>query len=335
LGSQNPPNEVPTLPWARVLAVAVAGFLAAITGLEASWRIFSFRPNVEDSTDLWAYHRSRVVGGDPKIVVAIGTSRIRADLSLGALAEYAPGYRFAQLGVNGPTSAIGLLCEISTIPRFCGVVLCDVPAPLLDRNRWDDQASYYALTNSTQAALDAYLHCLLCDRLLVLNSSFSLRSCLGTTRSPNRFFRVHADRSLEFDEVANREEHRANWEKHRERFVARLQRARKYKNIEEFRENIAPLEAVVTRIVRNGGRVVFVRLPATGERLLIEESAFPAPLYFNALSKVMSADWIDFRDLVDQELFDCPDGSHLSPRGARSFSRSLCSELMHRGIIRR
>jgi hypothetical protein len=116
-------------------------------------------------------------------------------------------------------------------------------------------------------------------------------------------------------------------------YATRLKQTKRYKNVDAFKENVAPLGEVVSRIVHNGGHVVFLRLPAAGPRLQMEETAFPTAVYFNALAQATSAEWIDFRSLSHYQDFDCPDGSHLSPRGSQRLSRSLVAELTRRRLL--
>jgi hypothetical protein len=83
-------SGTPLLPGPRVYLTALVLFAAMIGGLEAYWRSREFRPSVPDSADLWSYHWSQVVGNDPNLIVAIGTSRIRTDVRADAIREWVP-----------------------------------------------------------------------------------------------------------------------------------------------------------------------------------------------------------------------------------------------------
>jgi hypothetical protein len=324
------------VPWLLTWIVSVLVFAICVGSLEIFWRSRGYRLNVPDSIALWAYHRTRVVGDDPKIIVAIGTSRARADISPEVMTECLPGYRFVQLGINGASSPIGVLAEISAIPRFRGTILCDLLPPLADRSRWEEQAAFYSEPVPRFVAFNTYVYSLLCDHCLVVSSVVSLRECFGATEphfGANQIrFRVHADRSVDCDESPANVSREAEEEAIRE-YATRLKQTKRYKNVDAFKENVAPLGEVVSRIVHNGGHVVFLRLPAAGPRLQMEETAFPTAVYFNALAQATSAEWIDFRSLSHYQDFDCPDGSHLSPRGSQRLSRSLVAELTRRRLL--
>jgi hypothetical protein len=186
-------------------------------------------------------------------------------------------------------------------------------------------------------SINAYMGDLLCDRLVVLNPVLTLRRCLtapGELRPKTNGARqrVHADRGLDVT-YASAEAIQATIEAKRQTYDELYAQARRYKNIEEFKQAIASVADSVARIQRNGGQVVFLRLPAAGARLKLEESAFPSALYFEALASVTGAPWIDCRDLSRNGKFDCPDESHLSPEGARVFTDRLVERLRSQSLL--
>jgi hypothetical protein len=331
------PNPPRTLPAFRVYLTALALFAATIGGLEVCWRSRGFMPDVPDSSELWAYHRRQVVGDDPNLLVAIGTSRIRTDLRSDESRRSLPSHRLIQLGINGPTKPLGLLDEISRIPRFCGVVLCDLLPPLMDPEPAPDRLSTTAAAVAKISSINTYLHDLLCERFVVLNPVLTLRRCVtapGAVRpkSDSARQRVHADRGLDVTYVSA-EAIQATIEAKLQTYEELYAHARHYKNMEEFKRVIASVANSVARIQHNGGEVVFLRLPAAGARLKLEESAFPSAVYFEALARVTGAPWIDFRDLSEHGKFDCPDESHLSPQGARAFTARLIERLQAQSLL--
>ncbi|HEV8071659.1 MAG TPA: hypothetical protein VGP76_28345 [Planctomycetaceae bacterium] len=336
VASSTPPNfgrpsEFPKLPWHRVYLTALVIFAAIIGSLEAYGRIRGIVPSAPDSADLWAYHRSFVVGNDPKLVVAIGTSRIRTDLRSDVLRQCLPSHRFVQLGINGATSSLGLLAEISRIPGFSGIVLCDILPPLMAPEHDNDQVSFARRSVRKADALSTYLHGVLCERLVVLNADLTLRQCMSAQDGPRsnkdgRRHHTHADRTLDID-YTSPEGLKAATESRLRTYAEMYARERRYKSIDEFKLAIAGVADSVARIRRNGGQVVFLRLPASGARLELEESAFPSSVYFGALASVTAAPWIDFRDLSRDGDLDCPDESHLSLQAARIFTIRLVERL--------
>jgi hypothetical protein len=305
-------------------------------GLEAYWRHRGFRPDVADSTDLWSYHWSRVGGDDPKLVLAIGTSRIRTALRPEVLRDSLPGYRFVQLGINGPSNSLGLLDEISRIPRFRGLVLCDLLPPTMDAEQGEAQIALARRPVTRVQTLDTYLRALVCDRLAVLNPAVALRNCLprhsvGEEENPLRLH-VHADRALEVG-YSSQETMRTQKEVRLRDYAGRYQSARHYRDIADFKQSVAPVAESVARIRKNGGQVIFLRLPSSGARHELEESEFSSKLYFDALSSATAAPWFGPGDLAPEGDLDCPDESHLSAAAARLWTTRLFDLLRERGLL--
>ncbi len=331
------------LPAPRVYLVAIVLLVAMMASLEATLRMRGFVPTVADSAQLWAYHRSRVVGNDAALVVAIGTSRARTDLRPDAMRECLPAHRFVQLGINGAASPLDLLAEISRIPQFRGLVFCDLLPPLMDRNQRSEQSSFVRVPFDNMQAPSAFLQALLGERLVLLNPAVNLRRCVnlraGVTaqgllrpKSEGPLLRVHPDRTLDIT-YASPESLKTSTELRHLYYVDLYAKLKRYKNIEEFKQAVASVADSVGRIQRNGGQVVFLRLPAAGARLELEESTFPSATYFSAFAEVTSAPWIDFRNLSGKEEFDCPDESHLSLSGARAFTKRLVDDLRRRALV--
>jgi hypothetical protein len=327
----------PGLPRPHVYLAALILLAAMTAGLEVYWRSRGCSPNVPDSTDLWCYHWSRVGGDDPKLVVAIGTSRIRTALRPEVLRDSLPGYRFIQLGINGPSNSLGLLAEISRIPRFRGLVLCDLLPPTMDPEQGEAQVALAHRPITRVQALDTYLRALVCDRFAVLNSSVALRKCLTLHNESDEKddplrLRVHADRALDVG-YSSRETMQTQRDVRLRDYAGRYHSARRYKNISEFKQTVGPVAQSVARIRKNGGQVIFLRLPSSGARHELEESEFSSKLYFDALATATSAPWFGPTELSHDGDLDCPDESHLSPNAARLLTTRLFEALRLRGLL--
>jgi hypothetical protein len=336
-GPLNRTSHALALRWFQMWSLALVIFCALLAGVEVFARHIGLKPDAPDSRELWHYHRAKVVGNNPKLLVAIGTSRIRADICPEVVSECLPDYRLIQLGFNGPSSAAGLLSELSTIPGFCGTILCDIPPPLFDRQRWDDQIKDDHSPRSKPSIANTVIYSALRGRFAAMSDALSLRQCFGGNRDQKRAewpqaFRVHFDRSLTFDCVPDEVIAQIRDAKFPD-FANICRSGRRYATMQEFRETIAPLSEVVARIRRNQGQVVFLRLPCSGPRLQLEESTYPTGPYLSALASVTSAPCIDFRDLPGQAEFRCPDDSHLSPDGARAFTKSLLAQISRQRLV--
>ena len=91
---------------------------------------------------------------------------------------------------------------------------------------------------------------------------------------------------------------------------------------------------MVRRIEDRGGRVVFVKLPVSGELVRFEQKRFPRQRYWDVLAASTSAVTIHCADHPELAGFECPDGSHLDYRDARVFTRAFGNMLSRRLLVR-
>jgi hypothetical protein len=326
------------VPWIRIWLLALATCAGAMTGVEAALRHCGFKPDVPDSVELWAYQRSRVVGNDPHLLVAIGTSRIRADISPEIVAHLLPGYKLIQLGVNGPDSAAGLLIDLCSIPGFRGVIVCDILPPLFAKSRWDGQAAYYRSIVGRRSALRAFLYGLVYEKFVAVNPACSMRHLLlrsigDSAAGEEQYYRVHADRSIAFEYASQVE--CANVRNTRFAQHVRIFGSMPTDDdVKRLRGDIRALAVELRTSRATDCRLVFVRFPSSGRRFALEESRFASRQYMDLIARVTNTTWIDFRNLPTDSVFECPDESHLSPQGARRFTSCLIRELQRQGIVR-
>jgi hypothetical protein len=79
----------------------------------------------------------------------------------------------------------------------------------------------------------------------------------------------------------------------------------------------------VDKIRGRGGKVIFLRLPSTGELRALENKYTPRPKVWDRLLQTTVAPGIHFEDYPQLNGFDCPEWSHLNKRDATEFTRRL------------
>jgi hypothetical protein len=94
-------SREPRLPWGRALFLAVALSACSAGGLGAYWPSHGLRPDVINQKDLSSFWRQQVYQPDGKVVVVfLGTSCVRPDISLEAVRQCLPACRVFQLGLR-------------------------------------------------------------------------------------------------------------------------------------------------------------------------------------------------------------------------------------------
>src|ERR1700704_2363452 len=96
-------------PWFLIWALSLGLLLASVLTAESAWRYLGFNPSAIDSPALWKFWYDRAVGGGPRSIAIIGTSRIQAGINTGLMRRRLPDYRVCELAKYASGSPIGVL----------------------------------------------------------------------------------------------------------------------------------------------------------------------------------------------------------------------------------
>ncbi len=317
---------VPELAWVRISLLTLGLFVVAVGGFEAYWRGQGLRPTVPDTEDLWRFWRTRVYEPDGRILVFLGTSRIRSDIDLETLATRLPTFHSVQLGVSGDVSPLGTLGALALDPRFRGIVVCELAAPFLPRSRWDDQRQYFEHSFS-RSAFDRLVYAYLRDKSVSLHPRVTISSLAGYFASsglsrPRVRSRVRFDRSLLYDTAV-----RMPLED------ARLFAQQKPVDPGSIMEGLRDVREFVQRIQRRGGAVVFVGLPASMPFPERESSGFKGSITWKRVEELTGAVCISLEAGDSTGPFHCGDGVHLDPAQAKRLTECLVAELHQKRVF--
>ena len=335
-------KQPPHAPWRFVWGLGLVLALTAISASEFSLRSHGFRPQVIDSPDLWAYHRSRL-GKSEREVACLGTSRTVIGFATAEFYRRFPDYNLRMLAVIGRKPAAALL-DLAEDPNFRGVVLCDLTwSDVLESNRnsqqdyvnyWRDE---YGLAEEMECRAKVWLQ----NRLVVLNPEARLDKMvkfLLTWRGlPATGFCVRKnDRSRPTNYYFQPEHIRRKREKDEEEYRQKAARRRggpPHTTPPDWLEAARFLRKPVQQIRARGGQVVFVRYPTSGVRHAYYEKFYPRELYWDRIGPLTSAMTIHFEDYPELNPGDLPDMSHLDRTQAPAFTNTLLDILQRRGIL--
>jgi hypothetical protein len=299
----------------------VAGSLST---LEAFWRAHGFQPDVPDTVDLWRFWRSRAYDPRGRVVVFLGTSRIRGDVDLDMLAHRYPTYSFIQLGVSGNFSPIGTLRSLALDTGFRGIVICEVASPFLQRSRWADQETFF-LQPPKSGPIETLIYGRLRDHTVILDPR------LGITRlvrywyfdgylTPSRC-RTHFDRSLTYSDIPV---HRAIDEE-----LAKQQPVEG----DALLEGLAEVRESVQRIKARGGDVVLVSLPSALPQELNATNGGFKTIQWSRIAELTGALCMPLEGGDSQGKFRCSAHVHLGKKEALRFTEYLVAELGRRHVL--
>ncbi len=340
---------IPARPW-RGITVSVVLLLAIAA---AAWEIYcrslGYGPTLSDSEDLWAKIRREV---KPESIVIIGDSRGIFDLDLDEL-EHGLGKRPLQLAQPG-SCAYPVLHDFAKDTQFHGTILCSIVPRLFFA---PPQAPPYGVA---QSALQRYHDQTYSRRVSLLLSmpleehvaflkqdDLTLGELLGNLPIPDRPYALVPPKFPPYFATLDRER--------RVRMIERcaqpgpLQTRVKTGWLALFRPPPPPtfiphdvfmdsmhramenrfreIKSDVDKLRARGGKVVFLRLPVTGELKALENKLTPRAPFWDRLVRETAAPGIYFEDFPELASFTCPEWSHLSAGDSVEFTKRLVPHL--------
>src|SRR5882724_12016485 len=349
-----PPLEferpIPPAPWRGIAIVVTIVVIATITAWELYCRSLGYGPTLNDNEDLWTLRR-RVV--EPESIVVIGDSRAWFDVDLDEFKK-GLGKRPIQLAMAGST-AFPTLSDLAKDKNFHGTIICSVVphlffAPPGTPPMEHSEKGVKRFHNQTPAQrVSEYLAMSLEEHVAFLKpDDLSLEALLKQLPIPNRPGALVPPRFPPYLHTEDRERRARMWEKCAEpgsELAKKVQQiwiplftppppptyipkdvfmADMGKAIEtRFRDIVNAVEQLRAR----GGRIVFVRLPVTGELKAIEDRITPRAQIWEPLLQRTAVAGIYFEDFPELKSFNCPEWSHLSAGDSVEFSKRLVPHL--------
>jgi hypothetical protein len=349
-----PPLEferpIPQIPWRGMTVVVVLVVIAGATAWEFYCRSIGYGPTLNNTEDLWAMARQRV---QPESVVIIGDSRGWFDLDLDEL-QKGLGKRPVQLA--GPGSCpYPVLADLTNDESFHGTIICSFTprlfmappgSPPMERAEKNVRRSR---TQTPAQSVSQYLAMPLEEHVAFLKQGdLTLEDLLKRLPIPNRPNALIPPPPPPYFQTIDRER-RARMIEECARPGSELQRriqqgwiplftpppppsyipkdvfmAHMMKAIEQRFQDVA---AAAQKLRSRGGKIVFVRLPVSGELKVLEDRTTPRSQIWDRVIKDTAAPGIYFEDYPELASFTCPEWSHLSAGDSVEFSKRLVPHL--------
>jgi hypothetical protein len=323
-------ERLPDTPAARFLVGVLVAFVAGALLLEVFWRTQGYTPSVTDDEALWAQHRARVNNAPDDTLLLLGRSRLHQGFVADVFREAFPDRPYIQLATGGK-HALGTLRNVALETDFSGTVLCSITSASLLPELWDQQEDllqFYthqwgpvtAHARRLQTGLQDHLTFLLPDLLLQRVGPDLLRWNL-----PRQFLWTYPDRTQTVDyRRVNLEEFTAIQLQKITDNTARYAELPGYKS---WPDHLDEIDSWVQRIQDRGGRVIFLRMPTTGEYRQVEIKTFPRAAFWDRFAKQTSAETWHFEDIPELAAMTCAEGTHLHTEDAQTFTEVICRKL--------
>jgi hypothetical protein len=325
-------DRIADLPWGRFWAGVLVLFAVLLGAWELALRGMGFRQGAAE-IESWVDVRSNA---SPEGTIFVGSSRIRAAIDPDVWQDLMGGPLPLQLAVPSGTS-IPILEHLAKDPAIRGLVLVEiVPLQTFDAsvqsgpNEDAVMAAYEAARKSPAQRSEAALQNLVSDRLVARNGAVSLGNVVSRLLSEGSLprpvpVRFHRNRfsAMHFAEVWDkmRAARKAGGDRRTDRGFAST--GGRPANPEELARRIERLNGAARAIEERGGEVIFVSLPACGERARIEEQRYPRAEYWDRLVASTPFRTVNVADVPTFTVPDCYDESHMDLTDARVFTREL------------
>jgi hypothetical protein len=342
-------RAIPKLPWRGITVIVVVMVFAAAAAWELYVRSTGYGPTLNPTEDLWAQARRAV---KPESVVIIGDSRGWFDLDLGEL-EKGLGKRPIQLAMGGGC-AYPVLADLTNDERFHGTIICSfVPrlffappgSPPLERSEksvrryhtetWAQRASQYLAMPLEENVAFLKQEDLTTEALLKELPIPDRPNAQVPPNLPPYFASLDRERRARMIERCAQPGKLQSKIQQRwlrlfspppppsfipiDAFMATMQKAQEDRFIDTSK--------AVDKLRARGGKIVFVRLPLSGELKTLEDRITPRAQLWEPLLKRTGVTGIYFEDFPELASFTCPEWSHLSAGDSVEFSKRLVPHL--------
>jgi len=328
--------------------VALVTCLVLLAGIEVALRRNGFTPSITDNKSQWCLLRDRVEDAQPDQVLVLGDSRIQLGFSPRAFRESAPKHDVLVLAV-GAAAPPAMLRDIAENTDFAGPLLLGcasrrIVVPPDDSECHPDWVDTYFREWKGAPGYEKKMNIWIKNKLAYhcLISQMRVRHVLDLARlrSPRLRKTEHVVTTLERNRLAYFKERLtpSELEELRARRVRQLDKEHLARQQESLRtrwhEQMPQVRQWVDKIVKRGGKVVFVRYPTTGEYWTHGQKLAPRNKYWDKIAGLTGAETIHFLDIPGADQLDCPEFSHLDWDDAETFTTMLVKELQKRNILR-
>jgi hypothetical protein len=334
------------MPASKLSKAALLAFVLVVISIGA-WEICLRSKGVPVSYDngkeLWADKRAMVYEPANKTTVFVGSSRIKYDLDIDTWQKLT-GRHAVQLAVEG-SSPVLMITDLGNDPDFHGKLVVDVTEILfystdpLNSEKPRKNIAWYKKQTPAEKAGFVLDHAIESGLVFLDRDFLSLNAELEQLNIPNRpgVF-VFPSFPLDFNRTAFSRQSQMTGRfltdtslQHRVQniwlFLAQMSKNAPPPKTDPIPPIIATVKDAVDKIRSRGGEVVFTRTPSSGPMLMGETHAFPREKGWEPLLAATQCSGIHFADNPATAHLICPEWSHLSPRDAAFYTKTLIGQL--------
>jgi hypothetical protein len=325
-----------------------AGILALLLVLvfiglwELYWRQKGQVIIFNDDEALWANSRKQVYRPQTDATVFIGSSRIKYDLDIPTW-ESLTGEKAIQLAMVGTNPCL-LLEDLADDENFKGKLIVDVTEglffaiPPAGSESAEKGIKYFRKETPAQSFSNKINYFLESKFVFLEESKFGISALLHDMDLPNRegvfsippfpkeFEMTTYDRQTYMtDRFAN---DTAEVKRQTDIWLFFIMNNKNAPILgDTLQQYLSRIKTAVDKISSRGGKVLFVRTPASGPLEEGSKKVFPRTVYWDALLAYTGMPGIHYEDYPETAGFICPEWSHLSLSDAVVYTKHLVQTL--------
>lgn len=335
LSSTSNSNErIPNLSYRKLWISVIILLVTSILAWNYHWFKEFFLPMPANDAELWSYTRRKIPKESKNTIVLIGASRIELGIDEKLIFKET-GIEPIPLAIFGE-SMVPVLEHFAKDESFNGTIISGFVEEILVRE---------VESSGRKFMVDEWLEFYEKHQDKTFNEDleFTLRSLsaylvarpLFGDNVPDRIFNVysgkfnsgrknvlHFNRTFKLDYSWIPNEALAEMRNEPIKELKRQIRAAPL-NSTNFPQLVEKIEQSVQKIQKRGGKVIFVKMPISGELRALNNQAYPRKKFWDFFADKTSARTINFEDYPTLNRFECPDGSHLSSEDATLFTKGL------------
>ena len=332
-------DRIMNCSWIRMWGVVFFLTVFILVGWEILLRNNGFTSSIRDDPYLWGKVRSESNANGKNSVVIIGASRVQQGIDLETLGKVLNKPKPKQLAISG-ASPLPVLEDLAEDEDFIGTVIIDVtPRIFFTEEFYKDKnlilhvrkmmSSYKRKKNNGEASyrfIDTAIKNKFQRSLSMASEAASPRKLVKKVFKKEKNLFEHYWILSDRRQVADYSKIDVKGFK-RSREILTLEGKNFLFESKDYQKFIIKIKNMVNKIKDRGGQVVFLRMPSSGKLREIEDRVYPRDIYWNLLEKEIQTPMIHFEDFKKLTGYDCPDGSHLSYKDTRNFTKSLAAIL--------
>jgi hypothetical protein len=323
------------MQWSKVCIFTMSLFVAALGMNETLLYAARHQPSLVDDADLFCSVYTKIRDLDREDVILLGASRMQVGFDITTFHTRFPNRKILLLAQSGLGSSFPVFKDIVEKTNYRGFVVIDENEESLYTHNNDQLSSVKHCHNnfSTNRQLNRGISNWLQSHFLFLNPQSSSSRLWGNLAIEHKlpipyYTKVLEDRQMITDYA--RAQPRELQALHDRRLkVVREEKfsIKAWLTPKTWFERTKYWQVTIEKFQNRGGKVIFVRIPVSQDRWMLESKMYPRDLYWQPLMNQLNVKSVHFADYPDLTNFQLPDTSHFDMRDKMNFTQMLLTHI--------